>query len=356
MKRKAIALIFCLLLSFSPALAAGEAEAETAWNVTEETGPAEEDGSSLSEKTAPDYEWFIEYSCLVYGEWAGYTPEQDLTDEEYKGLFVYRLEGDVYCFAELLQDEEVMSFLILGEERALMWDSGLGIFNTRALAERITDLPIILLNSHEHPDHIGANVHFDEILCYNSDAAIRQLTEGMSHEELTSMIDLNTYIGVRPEGFDPETFSIPGKAPTGVVEDGQIIDLGGRTLEVMYTPGHTDSCIMLIDEANHILFTGDMFYPGPIVLASPDSSLTKYIASMRKAADRAEELGLTHIYCSHNWLIEGLDLLKAFADWCEEVGEGKVEGMPASYADILLTAYEYDDDIMLGMTDFAAAR
>ncbi len=366
MKRKTIALFLSLLLSFSLVFSGGEASAEAAPEEIITTAGYEAEGNSAREtdsgltpfpgKQAPNYQWFINDSALVYGGWSSRVPEKELMGEDYKGLFVYRLEGDVYCFAELQQDEEVMSFLILGKERALMWDSGLGIFNTRALAEKITDLPITLLNSHEHPDHIGGNYRFDEILCYNAESAIRQLTEGIGHEKLISVIAYNTYIGEWPEGYDSATVYIPGKAPTGVVEDGQIIDLGGRTLEVMYTPGHTDASIMLIDEANHILFTGDMFYPGPIYVVFPNSSLKDYTASMRKATDRAEELGLTHIYCSHNALVEGLEEMKGFTAFCEDVLAGKVKGTPASHRNILLTAYEYRNDLDLFLTDFAAAR
>ncbi len=362
-----------MILFFSPRLTGGRAAAEALPDTglealpdaaseisavgTETAAPGEDkDRIRFYKEDPPDYDWFISDSSLVYGGWQNYEPVTELMGDNYKGLFVYALEGDVYCFAELLQDEEVMSFLILGDDRALMWDTGLGMFDTRALAEKITDLPITVLNSHEHPDHIGGNHLFEEVYCYNAESAVNQLTRGMSHEELTGMIRYNTYVGVAPEGYDPQTISIPAKAPAGVVEDGQIIDLGGRELEVMHTPGHTFASIMLFDEANGILFTGDMFYPGPIYLAFEDSSLQEYIASMQKATERAKELGIAHIYCSHNALVEGLDMMAGFTDWCEDVLAGKVKGITGTEYGITMQVYEYEDNLSLWMTDFAAAK
>ena len=108
------------------------------------------------------------------------------------------------------------------------------------------------------------------------------------------------------------------------MEDGQIIDLGGRKLEVMYTPGHSASSIMLIDEADGILFTGDTWYPGPLYAFLEDFSLPDYVRSMRRAEQVIRDRNIQWLFCSHNQILPGTELFFETADFLEDVLAGKV--------------------------------
>jgi glyoxylase-like metal-dependent hydrolase (beta-lactamase superfamily II) len=66
-------------------------------------------------------------------------------------------------------EQDDCCFLILGKEKALLWDTGIGIDHLRPLVEKITDLPVTVLISHDHFDHIGGNAEFDEVWCYDID-------------------------------------------------------------------------------------------------------------------------------------------------------------------------------------------
>lgn len=238
---------------------------------------------------------------------------------------VYRMPGKVYAIAEQLHEQCTMAFLIIGNEKALLWDTCTGIQNIRRVVDVLTDLPVTVLNSHDHFDHISGNVYFDEVWCYNLPSAIQHLTQGPTDTELHEVLDAtkSLYYHLICLGLQiPET--IPGKAPTGTVEDGQVIDLGGRKLEVIHTPGHQPSCIMLLDRENQLLFTGDMFYPGSMYCVFDDSSFPDYVKSIRKAADLAVEAGVDEVYCSHNIPAAATDTLCAFADYLEAIERGKI--------------------------------
>lgn len=99
----------------------------------------------------------------------------DLPDQQW--FRAYSLPGNVYALFEYRQSELVISYLILGEESALLWDTGLGIGDIRSCAEALTNLPITVLNSHNHPDHIGGNAQFDRVMCYHIDSAVERLTK-----------------------------------------------------------------------------------------------------------------------------------------------------------------------------------
>lgn len=238
---------------------------------------------------------------------------------------VYELPGDVFALYEYRQEELVISYLIPGEESALLWDTGLGIGDIRTCAEALTDLPITVLNSHKHPDHIGENAQFNLVMCYDIDSAVDTLTQGYPHnEELIDFINPEGILGI-PKDFSADTFFIAGKAPTATVEDGQIIDLGNRKLEVMHTPGHDESCITLIDEQNGLLFTGDTWYPGPLLAYFDDSSMSDYLESMHRIDKVIADRNIRWVYGSHNAILSGTEPVLKTTAFFEDVMKGQVD-------------------------------
>ncbi len=330
-------MILCLsLILFLPAFAE-----ETTLVKTGSAEIGQTETGEAAEKKIPD-------DLTIFGhDWDPYKLRADLTaGGDYEDLWVYELEGNVYAFADLLHNEEDICFLILGEERALMLDTGLGIYDLYTMARKITDLPLTVVVSHEHFDHIGGNMYFDGVLCFNEPKVIKALTEGQSHEDFVKNGVLEYFYGKLPSYVDPDTLRTPGRAPVGLLEEGDMIDLGGRTLEVMNVKGHADSSIVLYDQENSIMFPGDMFYPGPLlVFGDSETGMQVYSDSLKKMLRRAEELHITHVYGSHNCVQEGLEDLRKIIRFTEDIIAGKVEaessekyGLP-----ILLYTYEPDD-------------
>jgi len=89
----------------------------------------------------------------------------DVTDGWFE---VYRLPGLVFALYEPRQAEHVFSYLIVGEKRALLFDSGFGIGRIDQVVKKLTPLPVVVLNSHTHYDHVGGNYAFAEILGVDS--------------------------------------------------------------------------------------------------------------------------------------------------------------------------------------------
>lgn len=76
---------------------------------------------------------------------------------------VYKVAPVTFAIYEPHQSEETISYLILGREKALLFDTGMGISDIRKVVEELTKLPVIVLNSHTHNDHVGGNWQFDTI-------------------------------------------------------------------------------------------------------------------------------------------------------------------------------------------------
>lgn len=229
---------------------------------------------------------------------------------------VYRLPGDVYAITEPKHCQEVNSFLIIGSQRALLWDTGEGFFDITEVARNLYSGETIAANSHSHFDHIGCNHRFDHVLAYDDPQARYTAERGAPHGLFADQLNPDMFIGGYPEGLDPGTFFVPPYR-IRTVRDGQQIDLGDRLLEVIHTPGHSPDSMMLLDRTEGILFTGDTFYQAALYahFDCPEfgkSNLTDYLDSMERIQSRIGECKA--LYCSHNDLIASPDRIKEAAD------------------------------------------
>ncbi len=181
---------------------------------------------------------------------------------------VYKLMDGVHAIYEDGQFEEVISYLVEGEETAILIDTGIGIGDIKAVVQRLTDLPVTVLNTHTHGDHIGGNHQFDEILVYDTEFSRDRARNGQTREEMGDYLDGEMVWKPLPKYLDVENWRIHPFKVTGWLKDGDNIDLGGRVLDVIHTPGHTPDSICVLDRENHLFWTGDSFYPAPIYYKS----------------------------------------------------------------------------------------
>lgn len=157
------------------------------------------------------------------------------------------------------------AYLILGDARAILFDTGPGVRNAlHRLVAEMTELPVVAAPSHLHYDHIGNLAHFDEIALMDVVGVRRQLTNGVLVPEPGQFLG---YL----EGYEA-----PHLRPTEWWAPGDVVDLGGRRLQILHTPGHTPESISLFDEEAGMLFAGDFLYPGPLFAFLPGSSLADY--------------------------------------------------------------------------------
>ena len=196
---------------------------------------------------------------------------------------VYRIRDHIYALHEPGQFEEVISFLIVGDDRALLFDTGLGIGDIKAVVAALTDKPLLVLNSHSHYDHVGGNYQFSQLLGRDTPFG-RERARGTANQQLAEFVSPAWIWKPTPPGFDPQTYRIKPYTVSQWVEEGQFIDLGGTSLELVDTPGHAPDCISLVDHNRRMLFTGDTFYLAPLYTHLTGSNLQDYRASAAKLA------------------------------------------------------------------------
>jgi glyoxylase-like metal-dependent hydrolase (beta-lactamase superfamily II) len=237
---------------------------------------------------------------------------------------VYQVVPQVFAIYEPHQAEETISYLILGEKQALLFDTGMGISDIRKVTAELTHLPIIVLNSHTHNDHVGGNWQFETV--YGMDADFTRTNAKGSRQDAQDELGPGMICGDLPTGFDSKSYATRPWKISRFLHDHDKINLGGRTLEILSTPGHTPDAISLLDRARGLLFSGDTYYPAPIWLFRPETNLDDYVASVKHLATLAPQLEL--VLGEHNVPFAQPEVLTNLVTAIATVRAGKVRGEP----------------------------
>ena len=179
---------------------------------------------------------------------------------------VVKLDSQTFAIAEPYSWARNVNYLILGEERAILFDAGVGHFDIRPIVKELTDLPVTFLPSHLHYDHTG-QVDFERIALVDLPHLREQEEDGKFSP--TWGQSLASAEGIERPSWIIDEWIAPGSK----------IDLGNRKLTLLYTPGHTDNSISLHDQARGVMFTGDFYSAGNISAYYPTASMADYLAS-----------------------------------------------------------------------------
>jgi len=218
------------------------------------------------------------YEKLPREAWSHY----EKIDQPDPWFEVFKLTDSVYAIYEDGQFEEVISYLVLGDDKGVVIDTGNGIGNIKAVVEGLTDLPVAVLNTHTHGDHIGGNHQFKEVYAYDTKFSRDRAENGQTKKEMGHYLDGDMVWKPLPEYLDVVSWKIHPFNVTRWLKEGDIVDLGRRKLEIVFTPGHSPDSICILDRENKMFWTGDSFYPAPIYVYSPTTSLDQFIESFSK--------------------------------------------------------------------------
>lgn len=217
---------------------------------------------------------------------------------------VYRIDQNTWR----IEDGHVRFYLFCGEKKAALIDTGMNCPDARELAEKITSLPLLLINTHADPDHISGNGAFEEF--YMSPA----------EEEY-----------YRSRG---------GKGRPVPVWEGDVIDLGDRPLRIIDIPGHTPGSIAVLDEKNRILVSGDSVQDGNIFMFGAHRDLRRYAESLRHLEEFRGQFD--EIYPMHGSFPVSPDLTEKLIGGAEDVLAGKASAVPVSVHGREVGLYKFD--------------
>src|SRR5246127_3962128 len=153
----------------------------------------------------------------------------------------YKVAPGTFAIYEPHQSEETISYLIAGQKQALLFDTGMGIGNLKRIVSRLTSLPVVVLNSHTHDDHVGDNWQFNYV--FGMDTAFTRENAKGSTTDAQAEIAPDAICGALPADFDAKAYHTRPFHITHWLHDHEKIDLGDRIIEVISTPGHTPDSI-----------------------------------------------------------------------------------------------------------------
>ncbi len=231
------------------------------------------------------------------------------------------------------------TYLVEGTERAMVIDTMFGYGNLKSFCRELTDKPLILVNTHYHGDHAGGNFDFDE--CWIHACDIPFLKNMVDYVADPAQYQAKFYERMRsvalPEYRDsilPTDFSLPHRFSIWPVYDGDVFDLGGRRLEVIYVGGHTAGEIVLLDDRTGIAFTGDACNSNTLLNLPGSLSVEEYYENLKHF--KTFQPRITHLHGGHEdfgpeVIDEGLELVERVLAGTDDREESANFGRPCLY-------------------------
>lgn len=221
-------------------------------------------------------------------------------EEEKIELYIKELRPDIYLLDE---GHEVSGYLVIGEDKACVIDTMNGNNDLGEAVRKLTDKPVFVVNTHGHPDHIYGNVYFDEAYINPKDIPLAEM-----------------FIN------DPEFQKCCQKAgrfmpPFKEIKGGDVIDLGGKTLEVYELPGHTPGGILLLLKEDRILFVGDSINHHLWMQLDGCPEMSDFVKALDKVMFLEDKADL--ILHGHARDFDDISLMRCMRDGCTEIAEGK---------------------------------
>jgi glyoxylase-like metal-dependent hydrolase (beta-lactamase superfamily II) len=178
----------------------------------------------------------------------------------------------------------------------LLIDTGLGVSSLRQHLAELIDKPLLAIASHIHFDHAGGIHEFAERAIHTAEA--QALRDGDAYEALCSQpgwVDIDHFELLPHPGFTVDQYNFRASEPTQILQEGDILDLGDRALEVFHLPGHSAGCIALYDDRSQALFSGDVIYDGELLDELHCSNIPDYVQTY----ERLQKIPVDTVYPGH---------------------------------------------------------
>ncbi len=204
-------------------------------------------------------------------------------------------------------------YLVTGKEKALLIDTGTGLGDLRKVVSDLTDLPVTVVATHSHPDHIGGMGNYESIHIHKDDSkhlkfwSARPLRR-FYYDTVKNLIKYNvTKKDIKNLKYDTKVIPI---------EEGHVFDLGGKIIEAIHTPGHTKGSIILLDKKDKIMFTGDNVNPTLLHIVPGSTTIEDWLPGAKRILALADEY---KAYNGHDDGISTKKQIKELVDLGEEL-------------------------------------
>lgn len=216
-------------------------------------------------------------------------------------------------------------YLIEGAEKALLIDGLAGVGSLKAFVRELTDLPVTLVNTHGHVDHIGADFEYGEV--YIDPADIALLYEHSDREMRLGFAKSGGMFAPLPVEPRLDDVTVPGPIKTLPLKDGDVFDLGGVQLETISVPGHTKGTAVFLDRAKGIVYSGDACNRNTLVFGGESTSIEQYKESLLHFQSFQDAFEL--LWGGHGGSAEKKTIIADAINLCDEIMAGTDDAVEA---------------------------
>ncbi|MCM1097342.1 MAG: MBL fold metallo-hydrolase [Ruminococcus flavefaciens] len=233
---------------------------------------------------------------------------------------VETIDKDTFAISEYGHWEETHCYLLCGTEKAILIDTGLGVADIKSIVDSLTFLPVTVVTTHVHWDHIGGHKYFGDIAVH-----------GAERDWLTVRFPIPLQAVKRnltckpcdfPNDFILDDYQIFKGTPQQILHDGDCLDLGNRKLRVIHTPGHSPGHCSFYEPNRKYLFSGDLIYNGCLDAFYPSTDPQLFFHSVRKI----QNLSIDRILPGHHQLDIPMDIIGRIENGFRKLSdEGKLK-------------------------------
>lgn len=229
------------------------------------------------------------------------------------------IDAETFIISEYRHWEETHCYLLNGTEHSLLIDTGLGIENIHDQVIRLTDKPVIAIATHIHWDHIGGHKFFPNFYAHEAELNWLDGEFPLTMEQIKDMVVDRCDL---PKGYDVEQYEFFQGTPTKILGDNEWIDLGGRSVQILHTPGHSPGHMCFWDKERAYLFTGDLVYKDMLFAWFPSTDPEAYLTSL----ERISALPVKNVFPAHHSLNIQPEILDRMRDAFRQLkAEGKLQ-------------------------------
>jgi len=257
------------------------------------------------------------------------------------GYTVHKLNNSTYALEEKTPMSQGLCYLLCGLEQALLIDTGFGLKSLPAIVRQLTNLPVIVANTHGHIDHIRGNHFFDEIWLHEADKAVFDLHTDLSYTSnlVKELVAFPLSVFIRK--LLKPILTIDTSGDYNYFDD-KVFHLGGRDIEVIAMPGHTPGSVCYLDKSNRMIFTGDSLCEWGVLLNLAHESCTPevFLQSMQHIKEISETFD--DILPGHHGFPVDKSYIDDYMICAERILEGTVEkvrdkgNLAAKYGKVLI--------------------
>lgn len=193
---------------------------------------------------------------------------------------VEKIDSQTFVISEYKHWEETHCYLLCGQKSAVLIDTGLGISNIKEIVDQLTGLPVMVITTHVHWDHIGGHKYFDNIAVHEAEKDWLAVKFPIPLQAVKK--NLTKVLCEFPAEFDVDSYQIYHGDPQRILRDGDWLDLDGRKIQVSHTPGHSPGHCCFYEPERRYLYSGDLIYKGCLYAFYPTTDPQLFYQSVKR--------------------------------------------------------------------------